>query len=1072
MGFIPKLTKRQYISIFKGVLAYTLAFVLIFLRKFNDLNDYPVTLTSVVLVTIAGKPGVSVGACLDGGALGILGVGAGAVGFLILAKLGHSQVAQGFVFFVMLYFLALIKAQSLRYFAFSLLAIIMAFSGIYTSILLGGVFSPKYLEAYLEAYCWGFAIVLGINILVLPISSERELRELLVSSLEHVSTFSHLIAKTYTLDITDEERAVRDGLNQSIRADIAFLGQKLSETGLEINWTKWSMADYGAATAKIRAMQQALITSYSSLVAMERYDPATLELIKVELVDSGAGKAFNRLRRGADLAFQDIVKELAVGKYEFSSPAPGSRSWNDFVDTEETRDDEDSLKGRDRAQSISYAVPLTSPDLMTSRLLEVSQKLRLEVKGQGHTPLGSRRGSFSNDDGGGNKERSDSAEGTTAVPSIAPRRPAKLDPNSLDRAGFLRDCWSDFEKEQNQAVTRLLAESMDSEDELRLHQSGPSIHDQFTKGGTQWPKVLAGPHVHEHKRPELRKRPNATVKTSSSSSDDVEKKEEDPHATAISPEDAATIANEGVRQEEKKGKGVPEARAEICSATVMRVYSFLFGMGQLCDELTALHEYLVPKDGVQTRKKTLHIHWFESIPRPKKSKVDRPQALAKALASIRGIEYKVPKVSLFVRIAHLEKLARSDTSLYAFKTACAVSVYAVFLLAPSLKSFFNTYGLTGGIITIVVAMAPTLGQTFLTFVLQIMGTGFGSIFGMVILYIFKHVGGFYFNPYGLVCFLAIYAIPMCYVIYTMPMFFAGALLAMNGTGVLVVTEWVYREVPGFIRPTFDNPALRAAKALVAMSIALGIAGIFQIFILRTPARQTLRVKLSEITFGLSSYSMLLQAYTEALCPTNLDPDRPTPDAGALAVIRSELITRETSIQMDLLALMPLLKFGAAEPAFGQPFQAGTIARLIRTHQVILDRLREARTAFGTEGFSDDIRENFTNPLAPYRRQSRRFSRALFYLCATSIATKTPLPHELPSMSTTARMIQHDAMVLSHRLTRNSAGLEILKSTSFVRYWFFLVSMGSVSYQLEAMETDLRILFGEVSEEEVLFASSK
>lgn len=67
--------------------------------------------------------------------------------------------------------------------------------------------------------------------------------------------------------------------------------------------------------------------------------------------------------------------------------------------------------------------------------------------------------------------------------------------------------------------------------------------------------------------------------------------------------------------------------------------------------------------------------------------------------------------------------------------ACAVSVYAVFLLAPSLKAFFISYGLTGGIITIVVAMAvrlfrsfqsnitlirhfdlsqPTLGQTFAT----------------------------------------------------------------------------------------------------------------------------------------------------------------------------------------------------------------------------------------------------------------------------------------------------------------------------------------------------------------------
>lgn len=53
------------------------------------------------------------------------------------------------MFFAMLYFFALIKAQSMRYFAFSLLGIIVAFSGIYTSVLLGGIFEPKYLQSYL-----------------------------------------------------------------------------------------------------------------------------------------------------------------------------------------------------------------------------------------------------------------------------------------------------------------------------------------------------------------------------------------------------------------------------------------------------------------------------------------------------------------------------------------------------------------------------------------------------------------------------------------------------------------------------------------------------------------------------------------------------------------------------------------------------------------------------------------------------------------------------------------------------------------------------------------------------------
>lgn len=85
---------------------------------------------------------------------------------------------------------------------------------------------------------------------------------------------------------------------------------------------------------------------------------------------------------------------------------------------------------------------------------------------------------------------------------------------------------------------------------------------------------------------------------------------------------------------------------------------------------------------------------------------------------------------------------------------------------------------------------------------------------------------------------------------------------MNGTGVLVITEWTYREIDGFIRPTFDSAALRAAKALVAMSLAIVIAAVFMIIIFRTPSRKTLRLKLADLTFALGSYNILFAAVGE------------------------------------------------------------------------------------------------------------------------------------------------------------------------------------------------------------------
>lgn len=143
------------------MLAYTLIFALIFLRRFNETSNYPITLTSAVVrsARVHGMPGPSADRAatpardhrwktwrLDWSMPRQRTTWNGRRGrrsrrlrdprqARCVAALwalrptlttqhvctGHSQVAQGFVFFIMLYFLALIKAQSMRYFAFSLL---------------------------------------------------------------------------------------------------------------------------------------------------------------------------------------------------------------------------------------------------------------------------------------------------------------------------------------------------------------------------------------------------------------------------------------------------------------------------------------------------------------------------------------------------------------------------------------------------------------------------------------------------------------------------------------------------------------------------------------------------------------------------------------------------------------------------------------------------------------------------------------------------------------------------------------------------------------------------------------
>ena len=113
-------------------------------------------------MSIAGFPGKSNGECFISTIYGLAGVGVGAVVFVVLAELSSAPVAQGFVLAAFLYIMALIKAQGLQYFGFSLLAILLAFGGISTSYLTGG-FSAEYLEDYLVSYAVAGAIVLAVN---------------------------------------------------------------------------------------------------------------------------------------------------------------------------------------------------------------------------------------------------------------------------------------------------------------------------------------------------------------------------------------------------------------------------------------------------------------------------------------------------------------------------------------------------------------------------------------------------------------------------------------------------------------------------------------------------------------------------------------------------------------------------------------------------------------------------------------------------------------------------------------------------------------------------------------------
>ena len=107
--------------------------------------------------------------------------------------------------------------------------------------------------------------------------------------------------------------------------------------------------------------------------------------------------------------------------------------------------------------------------------------------------------------------------------------------------------------------------------------------------------------------------------------------------------------------------------------------------------------------------------------------------LSASLATLRGVKFRKKPVSLGARFSQFENFITNNQCRFSIKVALAALVYSVFFLAPSLQqSFFIPYGeltlrnyslpladrlsnppgMTSSLITVIVGITPSLGQSY------------------------------------------------------------------------------------------------------------------------------------------------------------------------------------------------------------------------------------------------------------------------------------------------------------------------------------------------------------------------
>ncbi|GAA5951640.1 hypothetical protein JCM21900_000535 [Sporobolomyces salmonicolor] len=1056
-----------WISVIKATIALSILLILTFSNRFALLSPHPVALNGAVLVIVGAYPGSPMGKCFQALLLGGAGLSCGVLVYAILGWCSHSPTGQGFVFALYVYLSALVRFSGAKYISFYLYGVLFAFNGIYTSIISGHRFDKQWLVAELEAYAWGMAIALCVNLLVWPITSEQELRKLLVTSLQHVSTLAHLSCKTYAKEINEDEIEVRQLLVRTIRSDYLALTARLDETSLEVLYTRWSLKHYSDMISAVQGLQQALITSSSALDMMDRLDPHGVNVKRHLLARAETARTFADFRRGIDLVIAEIIDELVGPSAAVVEPTSSSE-----LGEQEQGKRRDGNGDPQAPAAPELGLHTTPTTLAAQKKLEtVAAKLKREVKeAEGrHQRIWTEsvRSSSLPRRNGLHGSRSASPRGTprpspNPTPPTSPRDSIErererwaasvvenLSSDSNEMAASMSEgeggrwltishggavlekaesaqhpvqifkkSWEAFARAQGDALVRLIKDgALQVDDVLRIEEGMPSLKSMYAD---RQPRAWTSSLIAQSNLQRVRS-----------------------HETTAS--HATTDSN----------ATPPEEEVEVpCSEALTKSYSLLFGFGQLTEELCKLHD-LATLD----RPRRLRFFMFRTFAnRVRKLWAPKDQMdLQEALATLHGQEYKPIKKSWIRYIADWEAWLRSQRSIYAAKVAMGASVYAVFALAPTLQEHvFLKIGMISSLITIIVAIAPTLGGTLTTWLLQISGTGAGALVGLIVLEIFKDVGGYRYNPYGLVAFGALWFAFASYWFYKYPAWYTMALLLSTGYGGLTIQEYVYNETPGS-EEHYDSPPLRFGYTIASLGISMGISAIFQLLIIRQPARRRLRLQLASVTFSLSAYNSLLQSYVNIVAPVDAVPP-PSPEA--LTKVQRELIKREIKIQSAILSLASTYEFAKVEPKFLMDFKAEVLLKIMRSLQVVLDRLREARTAVGLAGFNPTIHQDFASVLYPYRLHSQRLTRTLFYLGATSLLSKTQLARDVPSSKSTWAFFERDALVLARRMGKLPQGDRELKQPGFLRYWMYLVSLAAVSSELEELEKQLGDLFGD------------
>jgi hypothetical protein len=426
---------------------------------------------------------------------------------------------------------------------------------------------------------------------------------------------------------------------------------------------------------------------------------------------------------------------------------------------------------------------------------------------------------------------------------------------------------------------------------------------------------------------------------------------------------------------------------------------------------------------------------------------------------------------------------RKHTVRYASKSTLIALAIASMAFIPSTREYFLAWKMDWTLITVMAVMSPTVGGTNQVAVLRVLATMLGSIIAVVFYLFLPHQG-------PLLLFMSwAFSVPCFWLIlnHKHGRFGMFSLLSYN----LIVPFMYNHKNEEVVIEVIELAFMRCATVSAGVLIGLFVTA----YVWPFEARKEMRKGLSDFLIRLSwVYKQLVSEYSEYNnTPTVAedgqdkdyshivkqvisnskhieDPDRSVTSREELEALSRRNEARsiqfqhvELELQVTLVELQGLLAYAPNEPRLKGPFPVKTYEAMLTSCQNILDKFLSIRIVILKDVWATQVRRDLMLPARQELMEMAGSVLLYFYLLASALQLKTPLPPYLPPAEKTRELLmiklQQLPKITADLKKNDNSGGDSVKDECYMVYYAYVIMMESIIIELDKLGQEMKKLFG-------------